>query len=444
MKSRRNPWRTISTWLLLAWLAFGYIAFVPGDTPGGNSLTERVSGQARDVLFNYVAWEADAFLGKILQNQSAFARYMPDDQGAKFVHDYLDLMRQMQLAQQQINKIYVDPSVPDPATASADLRARRDSLSAEIAQKQPLAEAIIEQQIEAVLHDEGIGIGGAVMPPVSTHLTQLPMLIVISPRNTIRFDAAIEVYSMPDDQATRLEDSIDNALNVSSLVVPLGGLSLYPTMAEQSWYAPAVFETVAHEWTHNYLYFFPLGLEYESDSETRIINESTAVSSGTEIGLRTLRRFYSAFPDIVSQLPAPAPAPGPSATPNAPQPTPTAPVFDFGAAMNETRVTVDSLLAQGKVTEAEQYMESRRQVFVAQGYGIRKLNQAYFAFYGGYQAAGQPGAGGSDPTGAAIAEIRQRTGSYKAWLETMRTITSRSDLLAERDTLHGKQATPTP
>jgi hypothetical protein len=51
--------------------------------------------------------------------------------------------------------------------------------------------------------------------------------------------------------------------------------------------------------------------------------------------------------------------------------------------MAATRIEVDRLLAGGKIQEAEQYMEARRQIFVAHGYQIRKLNQAYFAFYGG-------------------------------------------------------------
>ena len=76
--------------------------------------------------------------------------------------------------------------------------------------------------------------------------------------------------------------------------------------------------------------------------------------------------------------------------------------------MNETRVNADRLLTAGKIDEAEQYMEMRRRLFVANHYAIRKLNQAYFAFYGGYQSPGDTGAGGSDPIGPAIAEIRQR------------------------------------
>ncbi len=75
--------------------------------------------------------------------------------------------------------------------------------------------------------------------------------------------------------------------------------------------------------------------------------------------------------------------------------------------MNETRVTVDQLLADGKIDQAEAYMEQRRELFVAHGYLIRKLNQAYFAFYGGYQTA-SPGEGGSDPIGPAVAAIKHR------------------------------------
>ncbi len=46
--------------------------------------------------------------------------------------------------------------------------------------------------------------------------------------------------------------------------------------------------------------------------------------------------------------------------------------------------------AQAKIVEAENYMEERRQFINSHGYGIRKLNQAFFAFYGAY--ADQPGA----------------------------------------------------
>ncbi len=422
-------WKAARTGGILTVYAAAYLALGPADTPAGNSLNERVLGKARDVLFNYIQWEADAVGQKIGQHYAGVGPHLTDAQGARFVYDYLDLVRKLQSTQAQIDSVYADPKIADHDAASVALRSQRDTLSAQVSTRQPLTESIIEQQIGAVLLDEGFGTLGSILPPVSTHLTELPMLLVISPRESIRFEMAINVRNLNAEDSQRLEDGIDHDLNVSSLAVPLGGLSLYPSMAQQSSYAFGVFDTVAHEWTHHYLYFFPLGLEYESNNATRIINESTASFLGGEVGAKVIQRFYSAYPDVMAQLPKPTPA----------NPAPPAPgTFDIGAALNETRVQVDALLAAGMVADAEAYMETQRQLINSHGYGIRKLNQAYFAFYGGYQAA-QGGAGGSDPTGPAITEIRQRSPSLKAWLETMRSITSLDALLAARDKLRQAQ-----
>jgi hypothetical protein len=78
--------------------------------------------------------------------------------------------------------------------------------------------------------------------------------------------------------------------------------------------------------------------------------------------------------------------------------------------MHQTRVMVDEILAQGKIQEAESYMEARRVFFWDHGYHIRKLNQAYFAFYGAY--ADQPqGAAGADPVGTAVRLLRAQSSS---------------------------------
>jgi hypothetical protein len=98
--------------------------------------------------------------------------------------------------------------------------------------------------------------------------------------------------------------------------------------------------------------------------------------------------------------------------------------------MRTTRVHVDALLAQGKIDQAEAYMEARRQIFWDHGYHIRKLNQAYFAFYGSY--ADQPGgAAGDDPVGAAVRALWKQSSSPAAFLRSMAWLTSYDQLRAK-------------
>ena len=92
--------------------------------------------------------------------------------------------------------------------------------------------------------------------------------------------------------------------------------------------------------------------------------------------------------------------------------------------MRETRVTADQLLAEGKIEEAEQYMEQRRVVFWEHGYQIRKLNQAYFAFYGAYADHPGGGAAGSNPVGEAVQALRERSGSLAEFINRISWISS--------------------
>lgn len=436
---KRIPWRKLRTRLILAVLAVGFVILVPSNTPGGNDLNTKVLGQARDVLFNYLAWEADALARKITQTQAGVAPYLTEAERSKYVHDYLQTVLQFQSLEGQITSLYSNPKVADPATASAKLIQQRDQTKQKMDEQQPLAEAIVETQVASVLRDEGFATLGEIIPPVSAHITDLPMVLIISPRNVIRFEIGINVAYMDGQQRTDLENQIDQALGVSSLIEPLGGLALYPTMVMRTWNAYNLFNVVSHEWSHNYLYFFPLGLNYLVSGETRIINETTATLLGHEVSRKVLERFYKDYPDLLSQIPAPA-LPNPVSTAIKPTITPlprdpdAPPPFSFDAELNKTRITVDFYLHYGLVDLAESYMESRRQVFADHGYNLRKLNQAFFAFYGGYQSAGG-GAGGSDPIGPAVSELRERSPSLKVWLEIMRSITTRDELLAARDKL---------
>jgi hypothetical protein len=200
---------------------------------------------------------------------------------------------------------------------------------------------------------------------------------------------------------------------VSSLIVNVGGIGVYPTMVAQTSDLNFLTEVVAHEWVHNFLTLRPLGINYLTTPELRTMNETAASIAGKEIGKLVIERYY---PELVPPPPAPTPAPG-TQEPSAPIP------FDFRAEMHTTRVTVDQLLAEGKVTEAEDYMEARRRFFWDNGYLIRKINQAYFAFYGAY--ADEPGgAAGEDPVGAAVRDLRAQSPSLEAFLKRIAWMTS--------------------
>ncbi|MBL8154731.1 MAG: hypothetical protein JNM70_11155 [Anaerolineae bacterium] len=380
---------------------------------------------ASDYQFDYVTWELGAVAVKAEQTLYGLHPFMSEAARADLVRAYMNDLAEAQRLDGQISAIYADPAQSDPFAASADLRAQRDALRADLETRQPLVESILEGQVAAVLVEQGFSQLGQILPPVSAHFTRVPNLLVVSPRDQIRFDVSINLNPLSTDQMAALEARIDAEQKVSSLIVPLGGIALYPAMVLETASIPAALDTIAHEWLHHYLFFFPLGLSYFSGDgfagETRIINETTAALFGQEVGRLALAKFY---PDLaVSGGGRPVLLRFPSQ----------AQAFDFNREMDTTRRQVDVLLAEGKVVEAEAYMEERRRLFVENGYVIRKLNQAFFAFYGGYQAGGTAGAGGSDPIGPAVLALRQASPSLHDWIVTLRGITTREQLLAAAD-----------
>jgi hypothetical protein len=88
---------------------------------------------------------------------------------------------------------------------------------------------------------------------------------------------------------------------------------------------------------------------------------------------------------------------------------------------------VDALLAAGLINEAEDYMEARRLVFWENGYRIRKLNQAYFAFHGAYADAPQ-GPAGEDPVGNAVRKFWNQLDSPVEFLFRISWMNDFSDL----------------
>jgi hypothetical protein len=92
--------------------------------------------------------------------------------------------------------------------------------------------------------------------------------------------------------------------------------------------------------------------------------------------------------------------------------------------MRHTREVVDMFLNAGRVEDAEEYMEIRRLLFEENGFHIRKLNQAYFAFHGSYGT----GAAATSPIGPKLEHLRALSPDLRTFLETVRWFTSEADL----------------
>lgn len=281
-----------------------------------------------------------------------------------------------------------------------------------------MVERILENQIEETLIQQDI-FG---FPPVNLNLGELPYLLVISPRDDI--ESMREIMLIRDISLEEIEDieaKVDE-LGVSSLVVDLGGFGgTYPSYVTNSASLRTTINTAVEEWIHQYLVFQPLGFRYLLDIlgiarnyEVATMNETVAGMVSKEVGAIIYEKYYRDKEEDTTEDNGDEPG------------------FDFNQEMREIRIAVDTFLAHGEIELAEQYMEQKRKYLVLQGYNIRKLNQAYFAWHGTYA---------NEPTsvsliGTELRELRIRSTSIKNFLDTVIHMTSRQDL---RDAIESMQ-----
>lgn len=380
---------------------------------------EQVRRFTRPVEFDFLGWTLGAMEVKWTQASLGLAAYLPDPERHNLVSSYLEILTRQAQREARLAELLGAPAAGGSEEAET---LRREAAAERIREADlgPVVESILQEQTSLIVASLGLAPAAAPFPPVAFRFSRLPLALVVSPRQVIRQDANIQIS--PDltlDEQITLEDEVEGALEVSALVVPVGGIGTYPTMVQQTSALDFVTEVVAHEWIHNYLNLRPLGLRYDAGPELRTMNETAATLMGKEIGRLLIARFY---PEMVP--PASQPAPAESA------PTAPPPAFDFRTEMHATRVRADELLAEGKIEEAEAYLEERRLFLWDHGYRIRRLNQAYFAFYGAY--ADEPGgAAGEDPVGSAVRTLWENSASPVDFLRTMAWMDDYADLLAE-------------
>lgn len=415
---RRNLWRGLRAMIL-----FGLALFLMGGSvvpPRG--LSSQVHGFTRPIEFDYGTWTLDAITAKISHWALSLERFISPEMQSRLVLDYLEQVHKVNRLNTEILIIYADPTIQDPDATSQSRRLELQKESDWLESLAPPAESILQTQLMGVVQDIGLEMIGQVWPPSLYQTSEMPNSLVISPRDEIRqsYDVSL-LPGLSTEAKDQLEMDIFKQLDHAALVVPVGGIGTYPTMIMQTTDLVWLTEVIAHEWVHNFLTLRPLGINYFTNEELRTINETTASLSGKELGLLILQKYY---PD---QVPPELEPSSVKATLKPDQSDPNA--FDFRAEMRKTRVEVDRLLAAGEIEAAEAYMETRRQFFWDNGYLIRKLNQAYFAFYGAYNDVPGGGASGEDPIGPAVVAFREKFDNLADFLNTISWVNSYQKLL---------------
>ncbi len=406
---------------------FLYFVLALGLTSAGVSpeqafdlrLAPLIAGQR----FDWIGWETDALANEVDWRLSGWQVSGDDAARRVEIAAYLEQEQQINTLEGRLRSEVA--RLPSLRLASREgptaalfptlvtLQGNLDELRYRQQTDAPQAERILAAQVGQVLAADGFGSGDPVVPPVTFRFVDPPTFLIISPRDEIRQYRGIYLLPhIPDVERTKLETAIEAQLDVSALIDNVGGIGSWPTMVINTTSLPSLLDIVAHEWTHTYLLFRPLGMHYGDSRDTTTMNETVASIVGGEVANQTLARCY---PEL-----APPARPAQS-TPAAKASIPD----DFDQAMRRIRLHVDELLKQGRVADAETYMEEERQKLVAEGYNLRRLNQAYFAFHGSY--ATSPAS--VDPIGPWLHQLRAQSGSLKEFVDRAAGMASLNDLL---------------
>lgn len=387
---------------LMRCLALIVLLLVPSSSivPPAKIFDFQVESFVSPYQFSFTLWETRAIWRKIahlLTDASVHDR--------KLVKEYFSLLEEISRRKDLLTRLYAAERTRYSGLAIwwterelKALRLRQAALSLKV-------EKVLEKQVSETIKSEGLTTAGFIWPPLSFQFESPPLYLVIAPRDKLVIRKGIYLQpNIPLKEQEVLERDVDSTFNVSSLVVGVGGLSSYPAMILDYPSLEFALKAIAHEWVHHYLFFRPLGWYYEANPAMRTINETVASIVGDEIGLKTLRRYY---PEL---------APPPVEEEKEGKPV----ISEFQLLMRETRLKVEELLKRGDIEGAERYMEERRKLLVSKGYYIRKLNQAYFAFFGSYAA--EPGH--PDPIGEKLRTLRKKAGSLKEFVRLVEGISS--------------------
>ncbi len=357
--------------------------------------------------YGLVAWEFSHFSDKWLHKLVESLPWRADSTTAEKRQQAMEFFRlgsELEGLERRGNS-----STGAPASESmriAEIKEQRRRMQADV-------EETIESEIGAVLAQEGFSPRfGVIFPPVDTVFSDAPGVLILSPRDRIERLSTIPLRpALADETKDRIENQILAQQDQAALVVVIGGIATFPSVVDQKGNMRHAVVTAAHEWLHHWFFFRPLGQGYWDGAQMTTLNETAATLGGREIG----NRAYAAITGEPVE---------PRLDPNL-----AARSFDYNVAIQETRAKTEELLSQGKIEEAEVYMEERRLLLVEQGFRIRKINQAFFAFRQSY--ATDPAS--ISPIAGQLKQLREQSDSLEDFLRTVAGFGSYAEFLERLD-----------
>ena len=251
-----------------------------------------IHGHDHDV----VAWELRNFFDKWLSRAaSLFDEGLSEEDAIAEVREYARLTGEVHRIDGTITRaVALGETVSDLENERAEMDRQRLDIQSRV-------EELIEGQVSGILAQEGMSwrIGfleadGYLFPPVDFKYENSPPVLVISPRDRIELESTrLLTPGLGLEDREDIENEVEELESeYSALVVDTGGVATFPAVVGASANVQYTLRTVAHEWFHHYLVFYPLGRNYWSSGEMVTINETVANIAGDEVGNAAYERHY--------------------------------------------------------------------------------------------------------------------------------------------------------
>ena len=411
--------RRLSRAVIAKWLAICLITLTLFGFRGDDITLSRTQEVSAEFAYDLVGWHLGNFHSKWTHQLLSLIRGLDltEKDRLEIVALYFDLGEEIRKLTDQVRLASADGGSGEVVR---ELEGRLRQLRRSRASIRNDVEEVLESETSTVVREQRLGlVGKLVIPPVDVRLEEPPMVLVTSPRQRIqRLDDVLLEASMTVQAREAIEEQVSVEQELSALVLEIGGVATYPASVHNGLDLRSTLRLTAHEWVHHYLFLKPLGRSPYRNADLMALNETVASIAGDEIGDLAYSAIESRMDPTqdVEQEAVPVIHVADLAEHTE---------LDFGSLLRETRITVEKLLAEGEVDRAEDYMEDQRNLLTRNGHPIRKLNQAYFAFYGTYAH----GPASVDPIGPRIQRLRELSADVGEFLTLSGSIASSEELL---------------